>query len=111
MKLKEQVERILQLYPESRNSDITLMILLWERYFPQYLIKSKVNDDKAINVKSLFVLPREDHIKRYRAKIQNIELKYLPTEFGVVKQRKINEGVWREEMAKAHAVPQGGCPE
>lgn len=98
MKLKDQVEKILQLYPKARDCDITLMILIWEIFYPNRIIKSTNGQDKAINIKSLYILPREDHIKRYRAKFQNDELKYLPTTFEVAKKRRISEIAWRSNI-------------
>lgn len=105
MKLKDRVERILQLFPDSRNSDVTLMIHLWKRYFNEKIIHSKDGKEQAINLKSLYDLPREDHIKRWRAKFQNDRLKYLPTSWEVAKQRRINEGVWRAEMGDGRTLP------
>jgi len=103
-KLKEQIGIILREYPDSRNSDVTLMIILWERFYPHYILENKATGDKGINIKSLYDLPREDHIKRYRAVFQNVDNKYLPTSLEVVKQRRINEETWREAM-RAGGIP------
>ncbi len=97
-KLKEQVEIILRDCVDSRNSDVTLMIRLWERFYSHYILENKATGAKGINIKSLYELPREDHIKRYRAHFQNDKSMYLPTSLEVVKQRRINQEVWRDKM-------------
>ena len=75
--LVKQVEFILATEPASRNSDITLTIAIWKHYYPDYLIEE---DGKyLVELSRLFNLPREDNIKRVRAKFQNEERVYLPT--------------------------------
>lgn len=59
-----------------------------------------IQDEKLVPVAmvelgSIINLPREDNIKRIRAKIQNEEHKYLPTTLEVARQRKIAEEDWR----------------
>lgn len=102
MKLKDQVEAVLKQNPESRNSDITLTILIWERYYPQFVLVSKATGAKGISLDSLYHLPSQDGIKRYRASFQNSTKnpKYLPTSLEVVRQRRIKEEIWRAEMAR-----------
>lgn len=97
--LKNQVEYCLATYPEARDSDITLMILLWKEYYPQRLIDT-ISGQDSIMLESLYDLPREDNIKRYRAKFQNDKKnpQYLPTDPEVARQRGIKEEVMREEM-------------
>lgn len=73
-------------YPQTRNSDITLMIVLWKEFFG-------VRD--SVDILRLYDLPREDRIKRIRARIQNEKNMYLPTSWEVAKQRKIEESKWR----------------
>lgn len=94
--LKRQIERCLSDYPETRNSDIALTIKVWEVYYPQYLIKAK-NGDYGIYIKYLYELPRQDNVKRIRANFNSRGL-YLPTEWKIAKQRKINEEKWRVYM-------------
>ncbi len=91
--LKTQVETILREFPESRNSDITLMIELWKRYYPDTVIT------EGLYLKDLYDLPRESAIGRVRRSIQNdakrtAEMRYLPTSKEVAKQRGINESIW-----------------
>jgi hypothetical protein len=80
--LTSQIRKILTDFPESRNSDIRLLIELWRRYYP-----SMIHEDPylgmVIKVSDLFELPREDAIKRIRAGIQNREREFLPTDINV----------------------------
>ena len=89
------VEKCLQDFPETRNSDVELTIRIWKEFFGQRIFNSPRNVP-AIELHNLFDLPREDHVKRIRAKFQNDEGKYLPTTWKVAKQRQIEEGKWRE---------------
>lgn len=87
--LKNQVEAVLIDDPETRNSDIALTIGVWVRF---YGVKM------SIEVSQLYKLPREDNVKRIRAKFQNEENKYLPTSWEVAEKRGINERTWRRFM-------------
>ena len=91
IKLRDKVWFILDSKPSTRNCDIKLMIAIWEFYH------SELVEDGQVLLQDLHKLPREDHIKRYRAKF-NAQGRYLPTEEKVAKARKINEDVWREKM-------------
>ncbi len=92
--VKKQVEYCLLVSPETRNSDITLMQTLWRYYYPEKMHTDSKGED-MVYVKDLFELPREDHIKRIRANIQNVERRYLPTDFEVMKKRKDADKSWR----------------
>lgn len=93
--LKIAVLGILQDNPKARDSDQYLTIMLWMRYFPTRILELP-DGSKAIKLRDVMDLPREDNVKRIRAIIQNVEGKYLPTSWEVAKKRKINEEVWRE---------------
>lgn len=93
MDLRDMVEKVLQDVPETRNSDITLMIEVWKRFYSHKL------QGMAVALQDLYELPREDNIKRLRAKFNEYG-KYLPTSWEVAQQRRIDEGVWREYMRK-----------
>lgn len=95
MRLKTMVENVLRDIPESRNSDITLMIEVWKRYYPRYLKRAKTGE-YGVYLPDLYELPREDNIKRARAQF-NASGKYYPTEYRVLKARKLNEDRWRKE--------------
>lgn len=103
--IKEMVEACLRNIPETRNSDITLMIEVWKRYYPQRI--STVQDARlGVALASLYDLPREDNIKRVRATF-NHEGKYYPTDWKVAKGRGIKEDEWRVALgypAKSNTV-------
>ena len=96
--LRKQVETCLHHYPEARDSDVTLMIKVWEHFYPKH-IKQGATGERGIWLKDLYDLPREDNIKRVRDIIQNVLGRYLPTSWAVAKQRKINEERWRAYIA------------
>jgi len=92
--LQKQIYTILKHYPETRNSDIDLTIKLWKQFYPTYLIE---NGD-AVKLRTLFNLPREDHIKRYRAEIQNVRRLFLPTTPDVFMERARLSKEWKEAL-------------
>jgi hypothetical protein len=79
--LQKQVETILANYPETRNSDIQLMIQLWMDFYPELL------SGRYVFLDNLFDLPREDNIKRIRAQFQNTKRVFLPTSTEVCIER------------------------
>lgn len=95
--LKNQIEQCLKEIPETRNSDVRLMIEIWQKFYTKY-IKCGATGERGIWLKDLFDLPREDNIKRLRAHFQNDKKMYLPTVWSVAKQRKINEDDWKLYM-------------
>lgn len=97
-RLKNMVEQVLRDNPkyqgvEARNSDVALMVLVWQRW---YGVSDK--PDGIVHVRRLFDLPREDNVKRVRAKIQNEEHKYLPTNPDVLIKRGILEEYWEDAL-------------
>lgn len=92
--MKKQVESCLKRFPETRNSDIELTIKVWKEYFPQRIVTRQADGKDYVEVRSLFDLPREDNVKRIRAKFNEFG-HYLPTSWEVAKQRRISEGQWR----------------
>lgn len=99
MILKKQVEYIMRKFPETRNSDILLMIELWKEYHPSY-IKKGSSGELGIWLVDLYKLPTQESIKRVRAIIQNVEGRMLPTSQKVRKVRKIKEAEWLEYVRK-----------
>ena len=91
VKLKDKVEHCLKNLPETRNSDITLTIAIWQNHH---------SVGSQISLSQLYDLPREDNIKRIRAKFQNEMDLYLPTDWKVAKKRRINEDKWKEFIKK-----------
>lgn len=94
--LKYEVETILREQELTRNSDIALTIAIWKRFYPTR-IRVSSEGNEGILLRDLYVLPREDNVKRIRAKF-NAEHKYLPMEWKVAKQRGIKELEWREYL-------------
>lgn len=97
---KYKVEHTLRDYPETRNSDIALTLKIWKLYFPQYIYTAK-NGKDYVEITHLYELPREDHVKRYRAKFNEQGL-YLPTDRKVFEQRKLNIKFWQESLGYSY---------
>ena len=95
VKTKDMVESILRNLPETRNSDIALTIEIWRKYYPS-LIKKGNTGQEGVWLKDIFDLPREDNIKRERAKLNALG-KYYPTDWKVAKARGLKEDLWRVE--------------
>ena len=97
--LKIQVEHCLKEYPYTRNCDVALTIRLWKIYYRSFI---SINERgvEFIRVQDLHDLPREDNIKRHRARFQNHSTnpKYLPDDYFVRKKRKISEETWRKHL-------------
>jgi hypothetical protein len=95
MKLKDQVEWCLQNLPGTRDSDIKLTLNIWKKFYPD---KLKVIDDQYyVKAKDLYELPREDNVKRIRAKF-NEQDKYLTDNPEIRKQRKQKEIEWLVDL-------------
>lgn len=102
-RLKKMIEMVLDENPslkvkgrkpiQVRNSDIALTIIIWQRWY-----SVGTNEDSVIHLYRLFDLPREDYIKRVRARFQNNEHKYLPTDPNVLAQRRIEQEYWEEAL-------------
>lgn len=86
--LKSQVEYCLREMPETRDSDITLLIAIWQLFH---------GIDDVVSIGQLYELPREDNVKRIRAAL-NAEGKYYPTNWQVAKQRGLKEDEWRQAL-------------
>lgn len=102
VKLTDQILVVLEKYPETRNDDIELTIQVWKSFYTEFIIKpGEYPEEKwRVELQNLRNLPREDNIKRIRAKIQNDEGKFLPTKWDVAKKRKIAKLIWEEQMQK-----------
>lgn len=96
--LDTKVRNMLYADEQSRNSDIRLMHMIWVKYYPSLL---KTVDGKIhVRLQNMYDLPREDNIKRIRAKIQNVEHLYPPTVWEVAKKRGMKEDEWRKYLGK-----------
>lgn len=94
--LKQKVGDMLKENPATRNSDITLMIEIWKRHFPQRIKKGSTGED-GVWLKDLYDLPSEGVLGRVRRKIQESG-KFLPTDERVARARKMNMDEWRVAM-------------
>lgn len=95
--LKKQVLQSLRDEEQNRNDDIALMIYIWKRFYGV--------EGETLELKKLYTLPTQENIKRMRAKIQNEEKKYLPTNRNVAMTRKWNENEWRRLLGYPAATP------
>lgn len=87
LRLKKMVELMLAEDPvvngvSARNSDITLTIAIWQRWY-----SVGTNEDSTIRLTRLYDLPTQENVKRWRAKFQNEMRLYLPTSWAVAKAR------------------------
>lgn len=97
--LKKKIEMCLNKYPEARNSDITLTEKVWWEFHHSKI--KEIDGESYVKIKDLYDLPREDNIKRLRAKL-NSEGKYMPTSPEVLKRRRLLEQQWHEEMSPSN---------
>jgi hypothetical protein len=91
--LKTRVAWVLNLYPHTRNSDISLSLKYWELYQPD------IYNSAALAPRDLFRLERTNNITRVRAKIQN-EYHLFPADDAIKNHRKQHEEDIREEVVE-----------
>jgi len=91
--LKTKVAWILNLFPHTRNSDISLTLKYWE------LFNADVFNPSAMNPRDLFKLERETSIVRVRAKIQN-EYQLFPADAAVRGRRRALEESVKEAVVE-----------
>jgi len=96
-RLTEKVRYCLEKYPEARNDDAVLTLRIIEAYLPDDVRMIVVQEGEKpvpfVRYRAL-IRVREDQVKRVRAKIQNEEGRFLPTDERVRKARKISEEAW-----------------
>lgn len=100
--LKDKILFCLEKYPSSRNSDIELTTKVWYEFHNS---KIKVFDDEQyVKLKDLYDLPREDDVKRVRAKIQNDKFnpRFLPTDEKIINARRQRELKYREVFSPSN---------
>lgn len=105
--LKGQIEAVLRDLPHTRNSDTDLLVEVWRRFYPDYLITRAGDGMQYVCVEKLGWLPSQDDVKRIRATFQNDERKYLPTLEKVAKARKMNIPEWQVALGY-NAAPGSG---
>lgn len=89
--LEEKVLYVLDKYPKTRNDDVDLTLTILWVYLPDEF--TKIGEKVFVGTTALRRV-REDNVKRVRAKIQNDQGKFLPTDPDVRKKRKITEEDW-----------------
>lgn len=96
--LKSKVVTVLRDNPETRNSDALLTVEIWKRFYSDHLMKSPRTGKFAVILDRIIDLPREDNIKRIRAKLQNEQGIYPPTSLEVAKKRGFSEIDWKRAL-------------
>lgn len=91
--LKDKVKYCLEKYPKTRESDVRLTNCVWFTFYKKDLIEIK--GKLYVGLLALYDLPREDNIKRIRAKFNSKGL-YLPEDPEVRRKRQIGEEEWRK---------------
>lgn len=94
--LDTKVRFVLEHYEDTRNSDIRLTQVIWYVYYKNSI--KFLNGEAVVALKDMYDLPREDNIKRIRAKIQNEEHLFVPTVWEVAKRRGMKEDDWRSYL-------------
>jgi hypothetical protein len=109
--LEAKIRLVLADRPQTRNDGVALQISLIEKYgSPSDIIRNPVFNDCLVRVSALRNF-REDHVKRIRAKIQNEDGDFLPTDPEIRKKRKILEADWEEYTRKSGvSFVDGGNP-
>lgn len=92
--LDSQVREILKDNSYTRNNDIDLWIKVLEVYYFDYVSFG------SVKLEDLHKLPREDHVKRIRAVVQNDEGLYLPTDPSVLEKRGWAQDGWGNYVRK-----------
>lgn len=98
---KEQVRKVLEIDPQSRNSDTRLFQMMLFRYNQSLIFKDE-DGDWAIKLRNLYEAPNKSDLQRYRAYWQNEKHLFLPTSSEVRRQRKINEELWHSKMSPSN---------
>lgn len=94
--LKNNIEYCLKNFPDCRDSDIVLTIRVWLNFYPEFIV-SAPNNGKAVQLRDLLKLPREDSCKRIRADFNEKGL-YLSDNPDVRRRRQQKEIEVRQEM-------------
>jgi hypothetical protein len=102
-RLDEKVRWTMKMYPSTRNDDTALTLKIIECYLPDH-IRFEDWGGTWVTAEAMFRV-REDCVKRIRAKIQNIEGKFLPDDPVVRAQRKLSQQAWETYLAKYSQLP------
>lgn len=94
--MESRVKAILRTDEASRNSDIRLTQMYWWNYHKEQF--EVINGRAYVLLANLNKLPSQDGIKRVRAKIQNEQHLYVPTDKAVAEKRGMQEQEWRNYL-------------
>lgn len=87
-KLETVVREVLNDSPETRNDDKQLTVRVWWRLSPYDFMQNR-DGEWMVKVEAIKThLPSQDSIKRVRAKIQNGDREFLPTDPTVLRHRQ-----------------------
>jgi hypothetical protein len=94
--LKSKILKLLAIDLDTRDNDIYLTYEIWKKFFPDLL---KTIDGKFyVALDNLHYLPREDDVKRIRARIQNKMGLFPPTNWLVAKKRFWKQQTWLQRV-------------
>jgi len=91
--LMARVAGVLNMFPDTRNSDVKLALEYWELFQPELF------NDQGILPRNLFKLERMTNITRARAKIQN-DFGLFQANEGIKRARKKNEETMQEAVVE-----------
>lgn len=98
MKLIDKLEYCLKNFPETANSDVQLTLRIIHQFHNSHI---KQFENKWWTTTEIQKEIREDHVKRLRAKFNERGM-YLPTDEKVLKQRKLLQKIWHQEMSPSN---------
>lgn len=98
-KLQDKVAWILNHYPASRDSDITLSLKFWEQFEAEFL------DGDVIKKQNLFKLTKTNSLTRERARIQNDYKLYLASDSVRKHRGKLEEDQYETAISEQPSYP------
>jgi hypothetical protein len=93
--ITDKIEKVLQLLPWTRDSDIELLRCLWRIYYD--------HTEPTVTKEQMHHLPTQETVKRVRAKFNSLGM-YLPKDPDVARRRGIASDVYREFYARNYSV-------
>lgn len=97
--LRAKVGYVLSLYPDARNSDVTLANRLWQTFYPEYI------NGEYVRLDDMYRLPQPGWIARHRAKIQNEYGLFQPNETVARRRKGLREDTEKEVVADKPGPP------
>lgn len=98
--LEKLILQTLENYPSTRNDDIDLQLQLIQDYSSGICIVN-ILEERFIALSALREF-REDTIKRIRAKVQNADNRFLPSNEDVRRRRNISEEAYTRYLTKTY---------